>query len=115
MKIIFANDSLAKLRYLTLSENEGSGFLKAERIGHYVFITDLIVGNIFESSDVVNVYEMWGCKFGGIFVSKELENVSEIFLEKLVLTLRNEKYSIVHFDSDFKSRILIQEGSLNKN
>lgn len=113
MKVIFANGSLAKLKYLALSENTGSGFLKTERLGRYIFITDLISGNLGENSvksDLNNIYDLWGLKFGGVFINGEDEILPECFFEKFVLKLNGDKYTISFYDSETGKKELIRKG-----
>ena len=118
MKILFANDSLEKLKFLALSENSGSGFLKTERIGRYIFITDVIRGNINKDSnneDLINIYDLWGSKFGGVFLTEDNDIQAGCFFEKLILTLEMDKYMISYFDSDLMKRVVIREGVFNEN
>ena len=118
MKVIFANGSLAKLKFLALSENSGSGFLKTDRIGRYIFITDLIHGNLCEDSgkkDLIKIYDLWGSKFGGVFLTEELELPEEYLLEKLILVLSRNKYLISYSDSELKRKIIVKEGSFDNN
>jgi len=118
MKVIFANGSLGKLKYLALSEDSGSGFLKTERIGRYIFITDLIHGNLCEDSgkkDLINIYDLWGSKFGGVFLNEELELPEECFLEKLILVINKNNYLISYFDSELMRKTKIREGSFDNN
>ena len=116
MKVIFANDTLAKLKFLALSEEAGSGFLRTERIGKYLLITDLISGNICRDSvkeDIMNIYDLWGFDFGGIFMKKEIDLIPECLMEKIVLKVRNGQYRIFYFNSETDEHDLIQEGSLH--
>lgn len=118
MKVIFADDSMAKLKYLALSETGGSGFLKTERIGRYILIRDLINGNLNKVSgktDLISIYEMWGSKFGGVFIQEEDEIFPEHFPGKLVLKLGRDKYSISFYDSGSGKDKLICEGSFVDN
>jgi len=114
MKIVFANDTLAKLKFLALSDEAGSGFLRTERLGQYVLITDLITGNIYKDSliaDLLNIYELWGNGFGGIFIKGEHDRVPPCFLEKLVVEISEKKYKIFYFNSDAAQIEGITEGS----
>lgn len=118
MKVIFANSSLAKLKFLALSENSGSGFLRTERIGRYIFITDLIHGNLSKDlvkDDLINIYDLWGSKFGGVFLTEKLELAEEYFLEKLILEINKENYLISYFDSEWMKKIKLMEGSFDNN
>ncbi|MEN8223636.1 MAG: hypothetical protein ABFR36_10330 [Acidobacteriota bacterium] len=116
MKVIFANDSLAKLKFLALSDETGSGFLRTERIGKYILITDLITGDICKDSikkDLMNVYNMWGSDFGGIFMKGDADLIPDFFEEKMVLKIRKEKYRVFYCNSEKKIPELVQEGSFN--
>ncbi len=118
MKVIFANDSLAKLKYLALSEETGSGYLRTNRIGKYIIITDLITGDLSRDSikkDLKHIYDMWGSDFGGIFMKEELDLSPEYFLEKMILKLGESEYNIFYYNSDNMELDLIQKGSLEKN
>lgn len=116
MNIIFANDTLAKLRFLALSDETGSGFLCTERVGKYILITDMITGNISRDSvtnDMVNIYGLWGTGFGGIFIKGDHDTLPEYFVEKLVVKISGYDYKIFHYKSDSHQNELITEGSLS--
>ena len=116
MKVIFANDSLAKLNFLALSDETGSGFLRTERLGKYILITDLISGNICKDSikkDLINIYNIWGFNFGGVFMKGDIDPVPECFMEKMILKIGNGQYRILFYNSDKDEHDLIQEGALN--
>ncbi len=113
MKVIFANDSLNKLKFLALSANRESGFLMTESIGNYTFITDLINVDLFESTEISgieNIHKILGNKVGGIYISEKFESIPDYFFGKLILTLNSKIYSIEYFDSDLRKRRLIEEG-----
>ncbi len=116
MKVIFTNDLLAKLKFLALSDETGSGFLRTERIGKYILITDLISGNICKDSikrDLLNIYKLWGFDFGGVFTKNDTDLIPEFFMEKMILKIRQEKYRIYYYNSEKDEKDLIQEGSLS--
>jgi len=117
MKVLFANDSLAKLKFLALSDETGSGFLRTERIGKYILITDLISGNICKDSikkDLLNIYNIWGSDFGGVFMKEDTELPPECFMEKMVLKITDLQYRVMYYNSDNKELEHIHEGYLNK-
>ena len=115
MKIIFANDSLAKLKYLALSDEAGSGYLRTERIGKYIIINDLITGDLNTVSvkkDLSEIYNIWGYDFGGIFMKNDPEQIPEYLMEKIILRLGKSDYSIFYYDSEKRGLELLQDGSL---
>ena len=115
MNVLFADGALAKLRYLALSDEAGSGFLKTERIGQYIIITDLIGGNVLQDSSGeyrTGILDLWGNAFGGVFIKGDMGKVPEHYLEKRVLNLTGDYYEIYYYDSDSRELISEEEGRL---
>ncbi len=116
MKVIFTNDSLGKLRYVALSNDKGTGFVKTERIGKYIFITDIICGDLNKgifSKNLINIYDLWKTNFGGIFVIGGIKLIPDILNEKLLININNNEYEISILGSEEMKDRIIKKGTFH--
>ena len=93
MKIILTTKVKDKLKTLALLDSAVSGFIRGDRIGKFLFITDFLQVELDKENidlQFKKIYKLWGIFLQGFFLKKENFFKSDIFKEKIILLYENK-------------------------
>lgn len=92
MKIILTVKVEDKLKALTLLDDVVSGFIRGDRIGKFLIVTDFLPAKLNKNnidSQFEKILKQWGIFLQGFFFKKAYFFNSNILSEKVVLILEN--------------------------
>ena len=94
MQVILTPAAEQKILYFLQNSQISSGFLLGKRISRFIIITDLLPAN-FSSDNIENIYtstyEIYKDKLKGFFYRKKKVMINDIFLEKVIMEIDDNK------------------------